>query len=331
MKSKSICLLIAAVIAACLLLLQNSFASDGQYAKTVEEWNRPVDPFRIIGNIFYVGASDVTSFLITTPDGHIVIDGGFIDTAPMIAANIQKLGFKLKDVKILLNSHAHFDHAGGIAELKELTAARFLASREDAALIAAGGHGDFHFHDTLTFRPAQADQIIQDGEAVRLGGVTLIAHLTPGHTKGCTTWTMQVKDGGALPLSERSTAPKIFDVVFIGSTTINPGVKLLNEPNYKNIAADYARTFGVLKSLHCDVFLGPHANFFGMDSKRERLKQGALPNPFIDPGAYTAFIKKTEDAYLHQLEEERRAVVGGQWSGGQWAVIRGRASVVGGR
>jgi metallo-beta-lactamase class B len=315
MKSKSIYLLISAVTAAGFLLLQNSRASAGQYAKTVEAWNRPVDPFRIIGNIYYVGASDVTSFLITTPKGHILIDGGFIDTAPMIAANIQKLGFKLKDVKILLNSHAHFDHAGGLAELKELTGARFLASREDAALIAAGGRGDFHFGDQLTFRPAQADQIIQDGEAVRLGDVTLTARLTPGHTKGCTTWTMQVKDGG-----------KSYDVVFIGSTTINPGVKLLGEPNYKNIADDYARTFKVLKSLHCDVFLGPHANFFAMDTKRQRLQQSATPNPFIDPDGYTAFIKKTEDAYLHQLDEERKAGVSGRrpvvGGSGKWSAVR---------
>jgi len=298
MKMKGVCFLMMAVIAAGVLF-QASLTLANQYAKTVEEWNRPVEPFRIIGNIYYVGASDVTSFLITTSEGHIVIDGGFGDTAPLIAASIQKLGFKLKDVKILLNSHAHFDHAGGLGELKEVTGARLLASREDAALIAEGGHGDFHFGDQLTFRPAKVDQIIQDGEAVRLGGVTLTAHLTPGHTKGCTTWTMQVKDGA-----------KSYDVVFIGSTTINPGVKLLGEPKYKAIAGDYARTFLLLKSLHCDVFLGPHANFFAMDAKRKRLEQGAQPNPFIDPEGYAAFIKKTEDAYLRQLDEERKGAAG---------------------
>jgi metallo-beta-lactamase class B len=293
MKSKRVYLSIAAA-AFALFFLTAQLAWGGQYAKTVDAWNRPVEPFRIIGNIYYVGASDVTSFLITTSEGHVVIDGGFMDTAPMIAGNIQKLGFKLKDVKILLNSHAHFDHAGGLAELKDLTGARFLASSEDAALIAAGGHGDFHFHDSLTYKPARADQIIQDGGAVRLGDVMLTAHLTPGHTKGCTTWTMTVKDGG-----------KSYDVVFIGSTTINPGVKLLGEPDYKNIAEDYARTFRVLKSLHCDIFLGPHASFFSMDAKRQRLKQGAGLNPFIDPDGYREFVARTEQAYLSQLKEER--------------------------
>src|SRR5215831_20157555 len=150
MSPKHTCLLVVVAAIGCLVPPQQSGTLGEQYAKTVEAWNKPVIPFRIIGNIYYVGASDVASYLITTSQGHFVIDGGFIDTAPMIAANVQKLGFKLKDVKILLNSHAHFDHAGGLGELKEVTGARFLASREDAALIAEGGHGDFHFGDQLT-------------------------------------------------------------------------------------------------------------------------------------------------------------------------------------
>ncbi|HKY03739.1 MAG TPA: subclass B3 metallo-beta-lactamase, partial [Blastocatellia bacterium] len=219
------------------------------------EWNQPVNPFRVIGNIYYVGASDVTSFLITTPEGHILLDSGFTETVPIIEENVKRLGFKLEDVKILINSHAHSDHAGGLARLKELTGASLVISEGDAELISSGGKGDFTWGDSLAYRPARPDRLIRDKDAVHLGGVTMIARLTPGHTKGCTTWTMKVEDGG-----------KQLDVVFIGSTTA-PGYKLVNNPKYPSISADYERTFELLKSLKCDVFLAPHGSFFALKEK----------------------------------------------------------------
>lgn len=168
-----------------VLLLYCPVAANAQADETSRSWNHPVKPYRVIGDIYYVGAAEVTSFLITTPEGHILLDSGFAETVPQIKQNIAQLGFRLQDVKILLNSHAHFDHAGGLAELKTLTGAKLMASEADAALLARGGKGDFHFGDRLAYAPLNTDRILHDGDRVELGGVTMTAHLTPGHTKGC--------------------------------------------------------------------------------------------------------------------------------------------------
>jgi metallo-beta-lactamase class B len=259
--------------------------------------NRPFEPFRLIGNISYVGASDVSSFLITTPEGHILLDSGFEATVPLIRAGVRKLGFRFEDIRILLNSHAHVDHAGGHALLKRLTGARIVMSAADARLLARGGRGDVLpvSEEVIAYEPAQADRLIDDGDRVTLGGVTLTAHLTPGHTQGCTTWTMVVAEGGTN-----------YDVVFYGSTTLLPGVRLLENPKYPGMAEDFARTFRVLKSLPCDVFLGPHGSQFGLRDKARRLAAGAKPNPFLDPAGYQAFLARSEEIVLQRGERERR-------------------------
>ncbi|HEV8428093.1 MAG TPA: subclass B3 metallo-beta-lactamase [Pyrinomonadaceae bacterium] len=262
--------------------------------ETSRSWNQPVKPYRIIGNIYYVGASDIASYLIVTPRGHILLDSGFVETVPQIQQNVVKLGFRLEDVKILINSHAHYDHAGGLALLKRLTAATLMTSEADAALLAAGGNGDPNFGDKYPFEPVKTDRILRDGDKVQLGGVTMVAHLTPGHTKGNTTWTMTVMDGR-----------RRYNVVFAGSTTA-PGYKLVDNPNYPQIVADYQRTFQVLKSLPCDVFLAPHANFFDMTRKSKLLEQGTKPNPFIDGNGYKQFIAETEKAFQKELERQKK-------------------------
>jgi metallo-beta-lactamase class B len=258
-------------------------------------WNRPVKPFRVAGNIYYVGVAGVTSFLITTPEGHILLDSGFAETVPRIEESIRQLGFKLRDVKVLLNSHAHFDHSGGLARLKELTGAKLMIMEGDAELISQGGKGDFAWGDKLTFEPAKVDRVLHDKETVELGGVTMTARLTPGHTKGNTTWLMKVREDG-----------RELDVVFVGSMSV-PGYKLLEMPLYQNIVTDYASSFAMLKSLKCDIFLGPHGSFFDLDKKRLRQEKGEKPNPFIDPQGYKNFIRWTEKAYHEQLEKERLA------------------------
>jgi len=256
-------------------------------------WNRPVKPFRIIGNVYYVGAFEVSSYLITTPRGHILLDSGFAETVPQIRDNVKQLGFRLEDVKLLINSHAHYDHAGGLAELKALTGARLAASEADAAQLAAGGRGDFQWGDQLAFPPVAADRILHDGETIELGGVWMVAHLTPGHTKGNTTWTMEVKDGG-----------KTYNVVFMGSTSA-PGYKLVNNSKYPNIVADYQRSFRLLESLPCDVFLGPHGSFFSLQEKQALLEQGAAANPFIDPQGYRQFLENSKQGFYEQLKAQQ--------------------------
>ena len=278
------------------LLLAGASLVHAQADPTSRSWNRPVEPYRIIGNVYYVGASDITSFLITTPRGHILLDGGFVETAPIIEANIRKLGFELADVEVLIASHAHFDHAGGLAELKRATGARFAASERDAPLLARGGKGDFLFGDGQTFPPVQADRILHDGDTVTLGGTTLTARLTPGHTMGNTTWTMRAKEGG-----------RTYDVVFAPSLSILPGVSLTKSATYPEIGADYARSFRVLESLPCDVFLASHASFYDGLDKGARLRKGAQENPFIDPRGYRDYVARMEKRYREQLQKERAA------------------------
>lgn len=229
-----------------LLLAGAAFAQQDPVSRS---WNEPVEPFRIAGNLYYVGASDVTSFLITTPKGHILLDGGFEETAPMILANIARLGFRPKDVRILLSSHAHYDHAGGLAELKRATGAAFYASRGDLPQLARGGLDDPQFGNRFPFPPIMADRIVEDGTRVTLGGTTLTAHLTPGHTPGCTTWTMRTGNR---------------DVVFVGSPTAPSEYRLTRNPRYPNTVADYRRQFAKLKTLGCDIFLASHGSFFGL-------------------------------------------------------------------
>ena len=260
--------------------------------------NLPFEPLRIIGNIHYVGASDASSFLITTPDGHILIDSGFEATVPAIREGVRKLGYRFEDIKILLNSHAHLDHAGGHALVKRLTHAQIVMSEADAALLSRGGKGDFPpvSERILAYEPARADRIVHDGDHVSLGGVTLTAHLTPGHTKGCTTWTMVAADGG-----------QKFNVVFFGSTTILPGVHLVDNAKYPAIADDFTKTFRLLKSLPCDVFLAAHGSMFGLSQKARRQATGEKPNPFIDRDGYRSFIAQSEQIFQRQLEHDQRA------------------------
>ena len=287
-----------ALILSLTLLLFLTVVAGPQADPTSRSWNQPVKPYRIIDNIWYVGALGVTSFLITTSKGHILLDSGLPETAPQIKQNVAQLGFKLKDIKILLNSHGHYDHAGGLAELKELTGAKLMATEADAELLARGGKDDFQWGDQLPYKPVKADRLLRDGDRVELGEVTLTARLTPGHTKGSTTWTMKARDGG-----------KQYDVVFATSVSA-PGYKLVNNDRYPRITDDYARTFQILKALPCDVFLAPHAEFFLMKEKIKRLEQGAKPNPFIDPTGYREYVSNGEKDFQKivetQIQEQKK-------------------------
>ena len=283
------------ILYSVLFLLFFSFSVCAQADERDRAWNAPVEPFHVIGDVYYVGAAEITSFLITTPEGHILLDGGFAETAPQILANIKKLGYKPEDVKILLNSQAHYDHAAGLAALKRATGARLFATREDAVLLENGGKDDFAFGDKYPFEPVKVDRFVEDGEKIKLGHLTLEAVLTPGHTKGCTTWTLVTRE-----------VDRKISVVFVGSTTA-PGYQLAANEKYPNIVADFERTFSILKKLKPDVFLASHGNFFNLTEKAAKRRAGISPNPFIDPQGYRDFLTKTEAQFREQLKTQQAA------------------------
>jgi metallo-beta-lactamase class B len=284
MQNKNILKALAALAAGAFCL---SAAAAADLSPDFAAMNQPQAPFRIADNLYYVGMSDVTSYLIVTKEGLILLDGGFEQSSAAILDHIRALGFDPKTVKYLLNSHAHVDHAGGLAALKAATGAALLASAPDAPVLEAGGHNDFAFANRATFPPVKADRIIADGETVSLGGVTLTAHITAGHTKGCTTWTMPVMMDGRKE-----------NTLFLCSVSVLSQFRLIGDPNYPNQAADYAKTFATLNGLKCDVFLAAHGQFFDMKGKAARLAAGEKPNPFIDPAGCRAFFAKAED-YFH--------------------------------
>jgi metallo-beta-lactamase class B len=199
----------------------------------------------------------------------------------------------MRDVKILLASHAHSDHVAGHARMRELTGAKVYVMRGDDDVIRSGGKGQYLYADSR-WPPCPVDRVLEDGEEVKLGGVTLVARVTPGHTRGCTTWTWKVADGG-----------KDRDVVVIGSPNVNPGYKLVGNADYPEIADDFARTFRVLKALPCDVFLGAHGGYYGMVAKHERARNGPGSNPFVDPEGYRDYVLLKEKAFRDELARQR--------------------------
>jgi metallo-beta-lactamase class B len=273
----------------------------GALAQEPPDWTNPFPPYRIIGNIYYVGSQGLGVYLITTPHGNILINSNLEKSVPMIRESIEKLGFRFSDTKILLISHAHWDHCAGSAAVKELTGAKYMVMDADVPAIEDGGKFNFgrdsKFSDSgvSQFQPAKVDRVLHDGDQVKLGDTVLTAHLTPGHTKGTTTWTMKVADGG-----------KTYNVVIVGSPNVNPGYKLVNNTLYPQIASDYERMFRVMKSLPCDVFLGAHGDYYGMEAKYARMKQGGS-NPFIDPDGYKSYIAEREQTFRAELAKQTAA------------------------
>jgi len=257
--------------------------------------NRPQAPFRISDDVYYVGASDVTAFLIDTGDGLILTDGGFRQTASQIEANIKTLGFDIKNVKILLNSHAHFDHAGGLAALKAASGAELYASSGDAPVLASGGASDFaNDAHTPQFPPIRPDVVVEDGRKIVLGHTVLSAHVTAGHTRGCTSWTLTTHVKG-----------KPENVLFICSLTVLPHYRLVTNPSYPGIADDYLRSIATLKALPCDIFLAAHGSFFDLQGKYARLGQNPATNPFVDPAGCRAYIDAAETQVKARIAQEK--------------------------
>jgi metallo-beta-lactamase class B len=251
----------------------------------------------MIGNIYYVGSRGLASYLITTPAGHILINSNLKTSIPLIRESVEKLGFHFNDIKILLISHAHFDHDAGSAEILKLTGAKYMVMDADVGVVESGGKTDFQYGDDAAFLyPAvKVDQVLHDGNEVKLGDTVLTAHKTAGHTRGCTTWSFKVTDAG-----------KTYDVVIVGSPNVNPGYKLVKNARYPEIADDYAHGFRVLKSLSCDIFLGAHGSYFGMEAKYAKLKAGGV-NPYVDPKGYKDYVADREQAFVSELQKQTEA------------------------
>jgi metallo-beta-lactamase class B len=267
-------------------ILVSLFASAaGLLAQQTADWHRELPAFKIAGNLYYVGTADLAVYLVNTPQGNILINTDYKQDVPAIKKGIEQLGFKYSDTKILLISHAHGDHDEATALVRQETGATLMVMDADVA----------DEQSTAPGRPgAHVDRVLHDGDKVELGGSTLVAHLTPGHTKGCTTWTMQVRDGA-----------RSLDAVIVGSPNVNQGYILVGNKTYPEIAHDYVKTFEVLKSLPCDLFLGAHGAYFGLLAKYDRMKAGAA-DAFIDPKGYQAYVAEREKAFQTEWSKQQR-------------------------
>jgi len=254
-------------------------------------WRTPFPPFRIAENLYYVGTLGLASYLVTSPQGHILINSDLEESVPLIKSSVEQLGFRFGDVKILLISHAHWDHDAGSALIKRMTGARYMVMDGDVSVVESGGKTDFQYgHPEKEDYPAvKVDRVLHDGDAVSLGGNSLVARLTAGHTKGCTTWTLKARLNG-----------KTYDAVIIGSPNVNPGYKLVNNVQYPAIAGDFAHTFRVLDSLPAGIFLGAHGSYFDLVAKYARWKSGDS-TAFVDPEGYRKYVREREAAFRKEL------------------------------
>jgi len=275
---------------------EQSLPPKDAFAALKRSWLAPAEPMHIAGPIYFVGTRGLGIWLITTPQGHIVLGGGMPQSTSLITDSIRKLGFKVEDIKILLSNHAHFDHVGTLAEMKKLSGGKVMAMEPDVALLASGGAKDYLFakDEALHFPPVTVDRALKDGDTIELGGVKLTAHLAPGHTRGCAVYTMTIEDGG-----------QSYAVVFADGTSVNPGTKLAKDPSYPGILEDYQKTFALLESLKPDIFLAYHVDDFTFAAKRARApEEGA--KAFVDPEGYRKFIDGRREKFAGLIEKERQ-------------------------
>lgn len=282
-------------LAVTLLLMSARLPAQNQ----PPEWLTPIAPFHIAGNVYYVGSQDLASYLVVTPRGNILINSSLEASVPLIKSSIEQLGFKFTDTKILLISHAHFDHDAGSAEVIKQTGAKYMVMDGDVAVVESGGKDDFAY-SAFSYPTANVERILHDRDVVSFGGTDLVAHKTPGHTRGCTTWTLKVREGG-----------RKLDVVIVGSWNVNPGFRLVDKPkqsdSYPGIAEDYRQTFEVLKSLPCDIPLGAHGDYFDMTGKLERWKQSPHELVWVDPQGYKNAVTKKQLEFEAELKKQQDA------------------------
>jgi metallo-beta-lactamase class B len=278
------------VLSAWLAVSSEAWSQTARPSPELPDYLAPFPPHHVIANVYFVGSKELGIYLITNPEGHILINTGLEASVPLIQQSVENLGFRFSDIKILLISHAHFDHDAGAARIKQLTGAKYMVMDGDVPVVESGGKADFAYgkRPGMLYPATKVDRVLHDSDTVTLGKTVLTAHLTPGHTRGCTTWTMKIQQGG-----------KAYDVVIMGSPNVNPGYELVENAAYPQIARDYEKTFTVLKSLHCDIFLGAHGSYYGMEKKYARIS-GAT-NPFIDPEGYKSYVDEREQAFRREL------------------------------
>jgi metallo-beta-lactamase class B len=263
-------------------------------AQNPPSWTTSFPPHHIAGNLYYVGSEDLASYLIVTPQGNILINSSFEENVPLIQKSVAQLGFRFADIKILLISHAHNDHCAGAALVKKLTRAQYMVMDADVPVVESGGKEDFQYgaQREMRFPPVKVDRELHDGDTVKLGDAVLTAHLTAGHTRGTTTWTL-----------DETEADRTLHVVIVGSPNVNSGYKLVDNKAYPQIASDYSHGFQVLKSLPCDIFLGAHGSYYGLKEKYARWQLGDR-NAFIDPEGYKSYIADRERAFEAELKRQ---------------------------
>ena len=276
-------------VACCLVL-----AATVPLAAQREAWTRPFPAHRVVGNLYAVGTYDLGVFLITSQDGHILINTGLEDSTALIRASIESLGFRLEDVKILLTMQAHWDHTAALAEIKQITGAEMWATAGDAPVLADGGFSDPHFGGSVSFEPVSVDKIIADGDLIELGETRLTILETPGHTAGSSSYTMRVREDG-----------RDYNVAIANMGTINPGKQLVVDPTYPGVAEDFAETFRKQKALEVDVWVSAHGSQYGLHGKYEA-GQDYSPETFVDPEGFLAAVERLEKLYLEQIAAERR-------------------------
>jgi len=255
------------------------------------KWNTPTEPFKMIGNVYYVGTEGLASYLITSPQGHILVDTVMPEATSQIKANIEKLGFKVTDIKYLVNTHAHIDHTGGLAEMKQASGAQMIAGEADKPLLEGGYYPGAQEDAALAFPPVKVDRTVREGDTVSVGDVTLTARETPGHSPGCTSWEFSVKDGDAT----RSVL-----IFCSGTVALN---RLVTNPTYSGIVTDYRKTFARAKDMKVDVLLAPHPEMYGMAEKRAKLADGGT-NPFVNPGEFKNHVETLEKAFEDALAKQ---------------------------
>jgi metallo-beta-lactamase class B len=290
------------LLSAALSLMAGSAAAQSLpdlMKQMIAAWNKPTEPFKVIDNIYYVGTNGLASYLITTPQGHILIDTVMPESTAQIESSIGKLGFKVADIKYIINTHAHIDHTGGLAQIKQETGAQMVAGAKDVPLLEGGFYPGREAEKHLNFPPVKVDRAVREGDTVVLGGVTLTAHETPGHSPGCTSWTTSVKDGDAT----RS-------VIFFCSATVALN-QLVGRPTYPGIVDDYKKTYAWAKTAHPDILLAPHPEMFDMAGKRAKIAEGA-PNPFVKPGEFNAYLDRLETQFNEGLAKQTAALQSGK-------------------